>query len=108
MTTVKFSVLINGTLSGFFHSERGLWQGDPLSPFLYILSMGGLSDMLKTTQSNNRIKVFRMNNSDTLGLTISHLHYADDTLVFCGAEKEQLKPRVIFIRFEVVSRLRIY
>lgn len=48
-----------------------------------------------------------MYNSDTLGLTISHLHYAYDTLVFCGAEKEQLEPRFIFIRFEVVSRLRI-
>ena len=50
-----------------------------------------------------------MNDNDILGLNISHyLQYADDTLVFCGAEKEQLKHlRVIFILFEAISRLHI-
>ncbi|WMV19159.1 hypothetical protein MTR67_012544 [Solanum verrucosum] len=100
--------LINGTPSGFFPSKRGLRQGDPLSPFLFILAMGGLSDMLKTAQSNNMIRGFWTNDSDTRGLSISHLQYVDDTLVFCGAEEDQLKHlRIIFILFEIVSGLHI-
>ncbi|WMV57474.1 hypothetical protein MTR67_050859 [Solanum verrucosum] len=108
MTTVKFSVLINGSPTGFFPSERGLRQGDPLSPFLFILAMEGLSDMLKSAQVNNRIRGFIVNEENSLGSSISHLQYADDTLVFCDAEKEQLKHlRVIFILFEAVSGLHI-
>lgn len=49
-TTVKSSVLINGSPSGSFPSERGLRQGDPLSPFLFILAMEGLNDMLRTAK----------------------------------------------------------
>ncbi|WMV44670.1 hypothetical protein MTR67_038055 [Solanum verrucosum] len=108
ITTVKFSVLINGSPTGFFSSEKGLRQGDPLSPFLFILAMEGLSDMLKSAQVNNRIRGFTVNEGNSLGVSISHLQYADDTLVFCEAEKEQLKHlRVIFILFEAVSRLHI-
>lgn len=63
--------------------------------------------MLKT-QSNNMIKDFWMNDDDPLGLNISRLQYADDTLVFCGVEKKQLKHlRIIFILFEAVSELHI-
>jgi len=106
--TVKFSVLINGSPSGFFPSERGLRQGDPLSPFLVILAMGGLSDMLKTAQSNNMIRGFWTNDSDPRGLSISYLQYANDTLVFCGTEEDQLKHlRIIFILFEAVYGLYI-
>jgi len=53
--------------------------------------------MLKRAQLNKMIKGFWTNDSDILGLNISHLQYADDTLVFCGAEKERLKHlRVLF------------
>ncbi|WMV13686.1 hypothetical protein MTR67_007071 [Solanum verrucosum] len=108
ITTVKFSVLISGSPTGFFSSERGLRQGDPLSPFLFILAMEGLSDMLKSAQVNNKIRGFIVNEGNSLGVSISHLQYADDTLVFCEAEKEQLKHlRVIFILFEAVSELHI-
>jgi hypothetical protein len=38
-----------GTPSGFFSSSRRLWQGDRLSPLLYVIVMGALSNMLTTT-----------------------------------------------------------
>ncbi|WMV40396.1 hypothetical protein MTR67_033781 [Solanum verrucosum] len=51
---------------------------------------------------------FWTNDSDPRGLSISHLQYADDTLVFCGTEEDQLKHlRIIFILFEAVSGLHI-
>jgi hypothetical protein len=42
---VRFSVLVNGTPSGFFNSSRGLRQGDPLSHFLFVVVMEALSRM---------------------------------------------------------------
>lgn len=47
ITTVSFAVLINGAASSFFHMERGLRQGFPLSPLLFLLVAEGLSHFLK-------------------------------------------------------------
>ncbi|WMV07154.1 hypothetical protein MTR67_000539 [Solanum verrucosum] len=54
------SVLVNGSPAGFFPSQRGLRQGDPLSPFLFIIAMEGLNDMLQKAQTNNWIRGFKI------------------------------------------------
>ena len=47
ITTVWFSVLVNGSTTGFFGSSRGFHQGDPLSPLLFLLVIEVLSSLLK-------------------------------------------------------------
>nr|XP_009628447.1 uncharacterized protein LOC104118792 [Nicotiana tomentosiformis] len=64
--------------------------------------------MLKRAQTNNWIKGFNVNCRADSNMMISHLQYADDTLVFWEADREQLKVlRVIFIHFEAISGLHI-
>ena len=50
ISTVQFSVLFNGSPVDFFGSSRGLRQGDPLSPMLFLVMMEVFSKMMKRTE----------------------------------------------------------
>ena len=57
-TTICFSMLINGSLAGFFGSSHGLRQGDLLSPLLFLLVMEVLSRLLKRTEEGDFLRGF--------------------------------------------------
>ena len=48
VTSVSFSIKVNGALSSVFRPTRGIWQGDPISPYLFLLCAEGLSSLLKS------------------------------------------------------------
>jgi hypothetical protein len=108
ISTVRFSILVNGTPSGFFSSSRGLRQGDPLSPLLFVVFMEALSRMLTAALDHGNLTGFSVGSRDSEALVMNHLLFADDTLIFCGAQEEQIRHlRCIFLCFEAASSLRI-
>ena len=79
-----------------------------MSPFLFILAMEGLSNLIHTTKMNRWIRGFRVDNNAQNGSEITHLQYADGTLIFCEAMTGQMSIlRLICIIFEAVSGLHI-
>jgi hypothetical protein len=55
--------LINGFPSGFFGSSQGVRQGDPLSPFLFVLVMKAFSRMLGAFTDRGLISGFSVGSS---------------------------------------------
>ena len=99
-STVQFSVLVNGSLAGFFGSSRGLRQGDPLSPLLFLVMMKVFSRMVKRMEGAGLLSGFRADGRRGRGECISHLLFADDTILFCDAEGEQiLHVRLLLLGF---------
>ncbi|PKU86740.1 Putative ribonuclease H protein [Dendrobium catenatum] len=76
---VNFSILINGSLEGYFSSSAGLRQGCPLSPYLFCIVMDTLSNLLEQ-------RGFKGISHENFSL--SHLLYADDVLIFGEATIE--------------------
>jgi exonuclease III len=108
ISSVRYSVLVNGEPAGFFSSSRGIRQGDPLSPLLFVIVMEALSTMMKIAEDRGLVTGFSVGPLSNPGLSISHLLFADDTLVFCDADEEQLRNlRCFFFCFEAASGLRI-
>ena len=46
ISTTRFSILVNGTPMGFIHNTRGLRQGNPLLPYLFVIGTEALSCLI--------------------------------------------------------------
>jgi hypothetical protein len=108
ISTICFSVLFNGAPCGYFGSSRGVRQGDPLSPFLFDLVMEAFSRMIGAITYRGLISGFSVGSRDQTRVVVSHLLFADDTLVFCGAYVSQIRHiGALLVCFEAVSGLKI-
>jgi hypothetical protein len=106
--TARFLVLINGAPFGYFGSSRGVRQGDPLSPFLFVLVMEAFSRMIGAITSRGLISGFSVGSSEQTRAIVSHLLFVDDTLVFCGAEESQIRHiGALLVCFKAVSGLKV-
>lgn len=79
-----YSILVNGQTYGFFKSSRGLKQGDPLSPTLFIISAEVLSTGLNSLHTDRQFKGYGL---PKWSPEINQLSYADDTILFCSGER---------------------
>jgi hypothetical protein len=76
---LSLSILINGATSPFFNPERGLRQGCPLSPLLFLLFIKGLSKSLKEAIGNGSYNRINVGNS----CYVTHFLFVDDILILC-------------------------
>ncbi|KAK3199511.1 hypothetical protein Dsin_022926 [Dipteronia sinensis] len=105
ISTPSMSVLINGSPSGGFVIERGLLEGDPLSLFLFNLAVECLSRCFEKAVDLNMVRGIGFGNDE---VHVSHLQYADDTILFLEPKMEYLVNSKRILRcFEMVSSLRI-
>lgn len=88
LSATRMSVLINGQPSPNFRPFKGVKHGDLLSPLLFILSSEGFSRGLKDLVTTGRIRPFRLGR---IPMTISHLAYADDLLIFLQGTQRNLR-----------------
>lgn len=79
VTTVHYSVIVNDQQVGPIYPERGLRQGDPLSPYLFIIYAEGLSSLIKDTEKHGYLHGIKICRGAPV---VSHLLFANDSFLF--------------------------
>ena len=97
VTSTSFSVLINGKPYGMITPTRGLRQGDPLSPYLFLLCVEGFTSILQKAEMEEHIHDASICRRAT---KILHLFFADDSLLFSQASEMETQ--------EVLEILKLY
>ncbi|KAL6564968.1 hypothetical protein OROMI_016418 [Orobanche minor] len=80
-----FSILVNGQSAGFFKSNRGIRQGDPLSPLIFAIAADYFSRSIDKMFDRNPTMFYKIKKN----VKITHLAYADDILIFLNATKKE-------------------
>lgn len=84
ITSVSYSVLLNGRSLGFIKPEHRIRQGDPLSPFLFILCIEALVSKLNYEEESGRLTEIGLSAD---GPRVHHLLFADGSLLMCKANE---------------------
>jgi hypothetical protein len=106
VTTATASVLVNGSPTDEFSLGRGLRQGDPLSPFLFLLAAEGLSVLMKAMVDASLFCGYAVGSGNSV--VLSHLQFADDTLLLGEKSWANVRAlRAVLILFEAVSGLKV-
>lgn len=100
VSSVAYSVVINGHRGDKFVPTRVLRQGDPLSPFLFLICGEGLSSLLTLAMKRERLKGIRVSR---YGPQVSHLLFADDCIMFGEATRGANVIKDILCDFKVCS-----
>ena len=87
IVTASISILVNGVPCKPFKMKRGLRQGDPLSPYLFVMMAEVLNKLLSKAAEIGFFDGIKVGSRE---VTLTHLQFADDTLIFCEPKVEYL------------------
>ena len=91
ISSVSYSILINGVIHGSIIPSRGLRQGDPLSPYLFLLCAEGLIGLIVEAARDKRLSGISICKGSP---SITHLLFVDDSVIYCktsGQESKELQ-----------------
>uniref|UniRef100_J3MVP4 Reverse transcriptase domain-containing protein n=1 Tax=Oryza brachyantha TaxID=4533 RepID=J3MVP4_ORYBR len=88
VTSARYSMRINGDLTKMVIPSRGIRQGDPISPYMFLLCIEGLSCLLQKREEVGDLRGIR---NDGLGLPIAHLLLVDDSIFFARSDRRSVE-----------------
>ena len=86
VSSVSYSILVNGEPKGLIHPTRGIRQGDPLSPFLFLLCTKGLDGLINKAANQGDIRGYSLSRNSP---RLTHLLFTNDSLLFCRATTQE-------------------
>uniref|UniRef100_A0A803QS69 Reverse transcriptase domain-containing protein n=1 Tax=Cannabis sativa TaxID=3483 RepID=A0A803QS69_CANSA len=87
LSTVQYNVVSSGYTLGPIVPSRGLRQGDPISPYLFLVCAEGLSALMRRYEERKWIHGCKVANGASV---VSHMLFADDSFLYCKATHEEV------------------
>lgn len=105
VTTVAYSFLVNGSGCGYVNPSRGLRQGDPLSPYLFLLYTQGFSTYLAHAERTRRLQGVSICRGAPY---VSHLLFTANFFLFAGAMHDNCRTITdALVWYEAMSKHKV-
>ena len=105
ITSVSYSILVNGVAYGNIIPTRGLRQGDPISPYSFLLCADGFSSLIHDAARNHKIRGVSICRGCP---KITHLFFADNSLLFCKENNQECQNLINILQlYEAASVQKI-
>ena len=98
ISTTQFSLILNGSPTPLFKSKRGVRQGNPMSPLIFVICMKYLCRLLKAAGDHVNFKFHPRCNR----LKLNHLCFADDLMIFCRGNLASI--RILLNHLEIFAK----
>lgn len=105
LETTKMSILVNGSPTEEFTPQKGIRQGDPIAPYLFLLIGEVLSMLINRALEKGK---FRGVEFDFHQKSITHFQYADDIVIFVNNDENSVREmKKLLILFQAITGLAV-